>query len=131
MLRNGRITPLLPLAPISCKNLDQTQIFSKKIFFPAVGEIGLDFYWSTEFIKEQYEAFGFQMEWALQNKLPVVIHTRNAMRQTIDFVKSFSERGLTGIFHCFGGSYEDAVQIIDMNFYLGIKRCSNPQKIRP
>ncbi len=62
------------------QELDQTQIFSKKIFFPAVGEIGLDFYWSTEFIKEQYEAFGFQMEWALQNKLPAVIHTCNATR---------------------------------------------------
>ena len=102
------------------QELNQIQDFSKKIFFPAVGEIGLDFYWSTEFVKEQYEAFGIQMEWALQNKLPIVIHTRNAMKETIDFVKPFSEKGLTGIFHCFGGSYEEATQIVDMNFYLGI-----------
>lgn len=102
------------------QELNQIQNFSKKIFFPAVGEIGLDFYWSTEFMKEQYEAFSIQMEWALQNKLPIVIHTRNAMKETIDFVKPFSEKGLTGIFHCFGGTYEDAVKIVDMNFYLGI-----------
>ena len=60
------------------------------------------------------------MEWALQKKLPIVIHTRNAMQQTIDFVKPFADKGLRGIFHCFGGSYANAGQIIDMNFYLGI-----------
>lgn len=88
--------------------------------FPAIGEIGLDFYWSTEFITQQYEAFEIQIQWALEKKLPIVIHTRNAMQQTIDFVKPFAAKGLTGIFHCFGDSYENAVQIIDMNFYLGI-----------
>lgn len=102
------------------QELSQTREFSKKILFVAVGEIGLDFYWSTAFKKEQYEAFEIQMGWALENKLPVVIHTRNAMQETIDCVKPFAARGLKGIFHCFGGSYEDAAQIIDMDFYLGI-----------
>ena len=102
------------------QELSQTQEFSKKILFVAVGEIGLDFYWSTAFIKEQYEAFERQMDWALEYKLPVVIHTRKAMQETIDCVKPFAARGLKGIFHCFGGSYEDAVQIINMDFHLGI-----------
>ncbi len=88
--------------------------------FVAMGEIGLDFYWSTQFVKEQYQAFEKQMEWALEKNMPIVIHTRNAMQQTIDFVKPFAAKGLTGIFHCFGGSYEDAKQVIDMGFYLGI-----------
>lgn len=88
--------------------------------FAAIGEIGLDFYWSREFITQQYDAFETQMEWALQRKLPVVIHTRNAMQETIDFVKPFASKGLTGIFHCFGSSYENAKKIIEMNFYLGI-----------
>ena len=88
--------------------------------FPAIGEIGLDFYWSTAFTHQQYVAFETQMQWALEKKLPIVIHTRNAMKQTIDFVKPFAAKGLTGIFHCFGDSYENAIQIIDMNFYLGI-----------
>lgn len=88
--------------------------------FAAIGEIGLDFYWSTEFLKQQYEAFEVQMQWALQKKLPIVIHTRNAMQETIDFVRPFAANGLKGIFHCFGGSYADAEKIIDMGFLLGI-----------
>ena len=88
--------------------------------FVAIGEIGLDFYWDTTFVKQQYEAFEMQMQWALTKNLPIVIHTRNAMQQTIDFVKPFSAKGLKGIFHCFGDSLEMAKQIIDMNFLLGI-----------
>jgi TatD DNase family protein len=105
---------------IFLQELDQFYELLKKKSFAAIGEIGLDFYWSTNFEKQQYEAFETQMEWALQKKLPIVIHTRNAMQQTIDFVKPFADKGLRGIFHCFGGSYENAGQIIDMNFYLGI-----------
>lgn len=88
--------------------------------FPAIGEIGLDFYWDTTFEKQQYEAFHQQIEWALQYKLPIVIHTRNAMQQTIDVVKPYTTIGLKGIFHCFSGSYEQALQIVDTGFYLGI-----------
>jgi TatD DNase family protein len=60
------------------------------------------------------------MELALQYQLPIVIHSRNAMQTTINMVKPFAQRGLTGIFHCFSGSKESAKQIIDMGFYLGI-----------
>lgn len=88
--------------------------------FAAVGEIGLDYYWSTEFAEQQGEAFRIQMQWALNKKLPIVIHTRNAMRETIDAVKPFADAGLRGIFHCFSGNEEEAKQIVDMNFYLGI-----------
>jgi TatD DNase family protein len=92
----------------------------QKRSFVAIGEIGLDFYWSTQFLHQQYEAFETQMQFALQKKLPIVIHTRNAMHETIDFVKPFAVKGLTGIFHCFGGSYENAKEITEMNFLLGI-----------
>lgn len=88
--------------------------------FAAVGEIGLDFYWDTQFKEQQYEAFDKQMEWALEYQLPIVIHTRNAMQETIERVKPFAARGLKGIFHCFSGSYESAVQITQMGFLLGI-----------
>ncbi len=88
--------------------------------FVAVGEIGLDFYWSTEFQKEQYEAFAMQMQWALDKKMPIVIHTRNAMEETIKVVKPFADKGLTGIFHCFSGDASAAQRVVDMGFYLGI-----------
>ena len=88
--------------------------------FPAIGEIGLDFYWDKTFVKEQHEAFTVQMQWAQDRNLPIVIHTRNAMQETIEAVKPFAAKGLRGIFHCFSGSYESAQQIVNMGFYLGI-----------
>lgn len=86
----------------------------------AIGEIGLDYYWDTSFASEQQAVFGRQMEWALEYKLPIVIHTRNAMQATIDQVRPFALKGLSGIFHCFGDSYAMATQIIEMGFCLGI-----------
>jgi TatD DNase family protein len=88
--------------------------------FAAIGEIGLDFYWDKTFATEQYDAFKQQIELSLQYKLPIVIHTRKAMPETIATVKEYAAKGVTGIFHCFSGSYNDAVKIIDMGFYLGI-----------
>jgi TatD DNase family protein len=88
--------------------------------FAAVGEIGLDRYWDRTYDHLQMEAFQKQMEWALVYDLPVVIHTREAMEATIDAVIPFAERGLRGIFHCFGGNEEQAVRIIRMGFCLGI-----------
>ncbi|MCU7694746.1 TatD family hydrolase [Haoranjiania flava] len=88
--------------------------------FAAVGEIGLDFYWDKTFINEQYKAFEIQMQWALENKLPIVIHSRDSMQETLDFVKPFADKGLRGIFHCFGGDKNAAEQIVSMNFLLGI-----------
>jgi len=88
--------------------------------FAAIGEIGLDYYWDTSFAKQQEEAFRIQIEWALQYKLPIVIHTRNATQDTVNIIKEYTSRGLHGIFHCFGGSYETAMEVINAGFYLGI-----------
>ena len=88
--------------------------------FVAVGEIGLDFYWDKTFTDQQFEAFHFQIELALKYHIPIVIHTRNAMPETIDVVKQYTGKNLRGIFHCFSGTYEQAIEIIEMGFYLGI-----------
>ena len=88
--------------------------------FAAIGECGLDFYWDKTFVKEQYEALEQQIAWALKYQLPIVLHTRNATQETIDVIKKYSDKGLKGIFHCFGGSADEANQIIEMGFYLGI-----------
>lgn len=102
---------------------DELQIVANQLAkrqFVAIGEIGLDFYWDKTFATQQHEAFELQMQWALDKKLPIVIHTRNAMQETINMVAPFAAKGLTGIFHCFSGSYQSAKQITDMNFMLGI-----------
>lgn len=88
--------------------------------FAAVGEIGLDFYWDKTFEQQQNEAFRAQIELAIRYNLPIVIHTRNAMAQTIAVVREYVPRGVRGIFHCFGDSYEFAREIVDNGFYLGI-----------
>jgi TatD DNase family protein len=100
--------------------LDWVEKWLEKRPFAAVGEIGLDFYWDTTWKDQQFEAFRVQIEWALQYKLPINIHTRNAMQATIDVVNEYKGRGLTGIFHCFGDGYEVAKQVLDAGFYLGI-----------
>lgn len=121
----GECIAMMGLHPCSVKEnftheLQIVKEWLRKRRFAAIGEIGLDFYWSTEFAKHQYEAFEMQMQWALEINLPVVIHSRNAMQQTIDAVKPFADKGLKGIFHCFSGDAEAAQQIVAMGFYLGI-----------
>jgi TatD DNase family protein len=117
--------PMMGLHPCSVKDNFKAELkiaeeWLNKRKFAAIGEIGLDLYWDKTFINQQNEAFEIQMEWALQKNLPIVIHTRNAMQQTIDTVAPFAANGLKGIFHCFSGTETDALQIIDMGFYLGI-----------
>jgi len=116
---------MMGLHPCSVKENYQEELnfvkeWLKKRKFAAIGEIGLDFYWDKTFTDQQFESFHQQIESALEYDLPIVIHTRNAMRETIDVVKQYSSRGIKGIFHCFGDSYEYAMEIIAMGFYLGI-----------
>lgn len=102
------------------KELAHVRSWLDKRDFVAIGEIGLDFYWDKTFTDQQYEAFDTQMQWALELQKPIIIHTRNAMQETINRVKPFAQKGLKGIFHCFSGSAESAKQIIDLGFLLGI-----------
>jgi TatD DNase family protein len=88
--------------------------------FAAVGEIGLDFYWDRSFEKEQYRAFHQQIEWALHFNLPIVIHSRDSIEQTIAVVREHQKGNLRGIFHCFNEGEQSAKEIMDLGFYLGI-----------
>ena len=121
----GKCFAMMGLHPCSVKENYQAELtivedwFAKRKF-AAVGEIGLDFYWDKTFEKQQYEAFQKQIELSLQYNLPIVIHTRNAMQETIDVVKEYVQAGVKGIFHCFGGTIENAKEIIAAGFYLGI-----------
>lgn len=88
--------------------------------FIAVGEIGLDFHWDLSFVDQQYEAFRRQARWAVDLDLPIVIHSRKSTDECIRVVKEFYANGLKGVFHCFSGTADQAKQIIDLGFYLGI-----------
>lgn len=121
----SRCFAMIGLHPCSVKEnytdeLLKIEALLDKRTFAAVGETGLDFYWDKSFVKQQYTALERQAELALKYKLPIVLHTREAMQETIDTIKKYSPAGLRGIFHCFGGTVEQAYQIIEAGFLLGI-----------
>ena len=88
--------------------------------FAAIGEIGLDFYHSTEFKQEQIDVFVHQMNLAMQFDLPIVIHSRSSMDECIKLIVEHGKGRIKGIFHCFGGDERQARKIIDLGFMLGI-----------
>jgi TatD DNase family protein len=121
----GRCFAMMGLHPCSVKEnyVDELQLAEQwltKRKFAAIGETGLDFYWDKTFIPQQYEAFKKQIEWAKQYKIPVVIHSRQSTQECIDVIKEMKDENLNGIFHCFGGSLDEALQITALGFYMGI-----------
>jgi TatD DNase family protein len=86
----------------------------------AIGEIGIDLYWDKTFLTEQEEAFRTQIGWAKAAKLPINIHCRNAFDEVYAILKEQHDHDLRGIFHCFSGTLEQAQQIIELGFMLGI-----------
>lgn len=87
----------------------------------AVGEVGLDYYWDKSNAKEQEDAFRTQIEWAIKYQLPLSIHARNAHRQLVTALNEYQGETLTGVFHCFGGTAEEAHELLEFQgFVLGI-----------
>lgn len=88
--------------------------------FAGVGEVGLDFYWDRNFAPEQKIAFEQQIDWALQYKLPVIIHSRSSTKECIDIIRKKQNGNLTTIFHCFSGTVAEAQEVVALGGYLGI-----------
>ncbi len=121
----GTCIAMMGLHPCSVKEnykeeLKLVEEWLSKRSFAAVGEIGLDYYWDKTFITQQKEAFHLQIEWGLHYNLPIVIHSRDCLQDCINIVQHHQNGKLRGIFHCFGGSLEEARQIMDLNFLMGI-----------
>lgn len=121
----GKMFAMAGLHPCSVKDnfeeeLDAVRQQLQQRKFAAIGETGLDFYWDTTFKEQQYQSLRTQIEWAIEYNIPIVLHTRNAIQETIDVVKDYHGSGLGGIFHCFGDTLQHAKEIIDLGFYLGI-----------
>jgi TatD DNase family protein len=88
--------------------------------FAAVGEMGTDLYWDKTYWDQQVEAFTIQVGWAKKYKLPIVVHCRESMNQTIELTEKLQDGNLTGVFHCFTGTQEQAEKLVKLGFYLGI-----------
>lgn len=95
--------------------------------FIGIGEIGLDYYWDRSRYKEQQEALAIQVNWSRKYNLPLMIHTRSAHREMVDMLRDQMATGkssngkLTGVFHCFGGTTDEAEELLRFDgFMLGI-----------
>ena len=87
----------------------------------AVGEVGLDLYWDKTWLKEQQQILDEQIQWALEWKLPLVIHCREAFPELFQVLEPYKHTELTGVFHSFTGTVDEARELMDYSrFMVGI-----------
>jgi len=125
--------PMMGLHPCSVKanyeeELRHVEDELKTGKYVGVGEIGLDYYWDTYFKKEQIKAYKFQIDLALEHRLPIIIHSRESLDETIRIVRNKQKGQLRGIFHCFNGTVEQANEIRDIGFLVGLGGVSTYKK---
>jgi len=118
--------PMMGLHPTSVgvnykEELALVEDWMNKQKFCAIGEIGIDLYWDKTFLKEQQEAFRFQIELAKKYNLPFVIHCRDAFDEIFEILDELNDEKMRGIFHCFTGTVEQANHVINYGgFKIGI-----------
>jgi TatD DNase family protein len=124
-LKYPQTAPMMGLHPCSVKKDFERELYEVEAWlarrkFAAVGEMGTDLYWDKTFWEQQQEAFRIQVRWAKQYGLPLVIHCRESINETIALLEPLMDDRLTGVFHCFTGNEEQAQRITQLGFYLGI-----------
>ncbi|HMM17706.1 MAG TPA: TatD family hydrolase [Petrimonas sp.] len=118
--------PMMGLHPTNVREdwEQQLEIIYDELSRPgyiAVGEIGIDLYWDKSSKERQVAAFERQLGWSIEKKLPVTIHSREAIPEVIQSIKKIGEKELSGVFHSFGGSMNELKEILELgNFYIGI-----------
>lgn len=117
--------PMMGLHPCDVKEDFERQLYVMEDWlssrsFAAIGEIGTDLYWDKTAFDRQKEALNVQLTWAKEKNLPIVLHCRESIDETIDIIENAQDGTLTGIFHCFTGTLEQAKKIVKLGFFLGI-----------
>lgn len=120
--------PMLGLHPEEVKSdwqshLEQIRsvISKERKHVVAIGEIGLDYYWSREFEAEQVMAFEQQICWAIEERLPLMIHCRKAQNEMLRIIRKYEKDLIGGVFHCFTGNVHEAAELLQFQkFSLGI-----------
>lgn len=100
--------------------IDKIRILSKDSKVVAIGEIGLDYYYDDSPRELQKYWFERQIELAKELCLPIIIHDRDAHEDTINIIKKTNAKQVGGIFHCFSGSAQMAMEMLKYNFYISI-----------
>ena len=117
--------PMMALHPCSVKPGFEKLLEKMKYWFCrncmiAVGETGIDLYWDKTNFTEQVSSLETHIEWALEFSLPLVVHSRNSVKEIMMVLEKYSGQGLTGVMHCFPGNSEEAKWFTDYGFMLGI-----------
>ncbi len=121
----NRCIAMMGLHPCSVKKDFEKELYLVEDWlsrrkFAAIGEMGTDLYWDKTFWEQQKQAFDIQAAWGKQYDLPIVIHCRDSIDETIELVEKNHDKKLRGVFHCFSGNLAQAKKIISMGFYLGL-----------
>ena len=119
--------PMMGLHPTSVKadykeqlHAIHNELNSSKDYI-VIGEIGIDLYWDTTFVKEQTEAFETQLLWSVEEDLPVSIHSRSSYKEIVESLHRINNKNLKGSFHSFSGDSDDLKELLAFeNFYIGI-----------
>jgi TatD DNase family protein len=121
----GLFFPLVGLHPTSVKEDFRKELqileywLGKRKFF-GIGEIGIDLFWDKSFLEEQTEAFNTQLTWAKNRNFPVVIHVRESFNEVMEQLRKVHTPEFKGVFHSFTGTLEQAEQVIELGFKIGI-----------
>lgn len=105
---------------LTLEDLEWLRMEAKKAKVVAIGEIGLDYYWTEPDRETQKKWFTRQLKLAQELKLPVVIHSRDAAKDTLDILKAWDEHKTKGVIHCFSYTWEIAREYLSMDYYFGI-----------
>lgn len=121
----GYAYPMIGLHPEEVKDDWKEQLDKiRNLFtndFVAIGEVGLDYYWSREFEKEQLEAFEEQVKWSIETQLPLMIHCRKAQNEMVHVLRQYERELPGGVFHCFTGNQKEAEELLGFDkFVLGV-----------
>lgn len=124
---SGFAYPMIGLHPEEVKEDWQEQLRAMRQMlqdshpFIAIGEVGLDYYWSREYADEQLEAFEEQVKWSIETRLPLMIHCRKAQNEMVALLRKYKNQLPGGVFHCFTGNAHEAEELMTFpRFVLGI-----------
>ena len=121
----GFAYPMIGLHPEEVRSDWKEQLQTLRDIFNehyiAIGEVGLDYYWSREFEKEQLEAFEEQVRWSIETRLPLMIHCRKGQNEMVHLLRQYEKELPGGVFHCFTGNQKEAEELLTFDkFVLGI-----------
>ncbi len=121
-IRFGKMAGVHPCDVTIQSEVEQHLLETASMFedIMAIGEAGLDYYWSKDFVREQHVSFRHHLRLASSLSKPIVIHNRDSTLDMLSIVEDEQDGMIQGVWHCFNGTYDEGMKAIDLGLYLGI-----------